>query len=62
MNELYFIKPHKVNHKTVDNLMEGGHITLEDRRYEQLSSKPRGRSIFKKLLSMDEKTRLVIYS
>lgn len=62
MKELYFIKPYKVNHKTVDNLMEGGHITLEDRRYEQLSSKPRGRSIFKKLLSMDGDTRLVIYS
>ena len=62
MKELYFIKPYKVNHKTVDNLIEGGHITLEDRRYEQLSTKPRGRSIFKKLLSMDEKTRLVIYS
>jgi|ETNvirenome_2_60_1030617.scaffolds.fasta_scaffold144155_2 hypothetical protein len=62
MKELYFIKPYKVNHKTVDNLMEGGHITLEDRRYEQLSAKPRGRSIFKKLLSMDGETRLVIYS
>ena len=62
MKELYFIKPYKVNHRTIDSVIDGGHITLEDRRYEQLSVKPRGRSIFKKLISMDEKTKLVIYS
>ena len=61
MNQLFFIKSHKVNHKTIDSVMEGCHIELNGYRYEQLNKRPFGRSIERRLRSMDEQTQLVVY-
>lgn len=61
MEKLFFIRSYKVNHKTVDTVIDGSHIMLEGYQYEQLNKRPYGRSIDRKLTSMDEKTQLVIY-
>ena len=62
MKELYFLRSYKINHRTIDSVMDGYHIEVEGYRYERLNAKPRGRSIEKRLRSMDEQTQLVLYS
>ena len=62
MKELYFLRSYKINHRTIDSVMDGYHIEVEGYRYERLNSKPKGRSIERKLRSEDEKTQLVIYA
>lgn len=61
MNQLFFIKSSKINHKTIDTVIHGGHITVEGYQYEQLSKRPFGRSINRRLRSIDESTQIVIY-
>ena len=61
MNQLFFIKSHKINHKTIDTVVDGGHIMIEGYQYEQLTKRPFGRSIERRLRSMDESTQIVIY-
>ena len=61
MNQLFFLKSHKINHKTIDSVIEGGHIMFNGYQYEQLNKRPFGRSIERRLRSMDETTQLVIY-
>lgn len=46
----------------IDELMTGTSIKLEGRTYHQLTRAPRGKRIFKKLISLDESEKLVIYS
>jgi len=62
MNELYFIPPHKVNHRTVDNIIEGGHIVVDGYQFEQLNTKPKGRRISRRLRGLESETQIIIYS
>ena len=62
MNELFFVPAVKINARIADTVVIGNHIKIDDYTYERVSRRPRGRSILKKLLSLDQQTRLVIYS
>lgn len=63
MNESYYIPSFKVNGKTSHLVMNGYHIVVEGITYQQLSSKPRGRSIQRTLKGIENPNeRLVIYS
>ena len=46
----------------IDDLMTGSSIKLEGRTYQQLSRAPRGKRIIKRLRSLDEREKIVIYS
>jgi len=62
MEELYYFPSAKVNSKISELINPGHHIQIDDYVYERLSRKPKGRSIFRRLSSLDEKTSITIYS
>lgn len=47
---------------TIDELMTGSSIKLKGRTYFQLTRAPRGKRIIKRLRSLDEREKIVIYS
>ncbi|MDA7492451.1 hypothetical protein N8445_00630 [bacterium] len=61
MQELYFFPSVKMNAKIADSVIDGSHIEIEERKYEMLTKKPRGRSIERTLVNEDLQTRLTIY-
>lgn len=60
--EQYYVPSLKVNSKISDTVMNGYHIEIEGITYQQLSRKPRGRSIVRKLQGMESNTSIIIYS
>jgi hypothetical protein len=62
MKELYYVPSLRINFKISDLVIEGNHIEIEGITYQRLSSKPRGRSIKRKLSSTKTNTRILIYS
>ena len=62
MIESYYIPSTKVNFKISEIVIPGCFIEIESYRYEQLSRKPRGRSISRKLLNTSTNERFIIYS
>lgn len=61
--EKYFISPLKVKGNVVDTVMEfGEEIVMEGYSYVQISRKPRGRNILRKLKSVDGLDNFIIYS
>jgi len=59
--EQYYVSSLKINAKIADTVLEGMHLEIGGITFQRLSRKPRGRSIQRKLLSLDNNTRLVIY-
>jgi len=62
MEKLYFLPTYKLNHSTIDTVIPGSHIRVGDYYYEQLSRRPRNRRVKQSLLSMDEKTQILIFN
>jgi len=62
MEELYYVPSLRINAKISDLVIEGNHIELDGVTYQRLSRKPRGRSIKRKLKSLQSNTRILIYS
>lgn len=62
MTEEYYFPKVRVNAKIAELIIPGMHIRIDDYIYEKLIRKPKGRSIVRKLLSLDEKTKITIYS
>jgi hypothetical protein len=62
MIENYFLSALKINSKTSELVIPGGHITIDNRIFEQLSRKPKGRSIAKRLLNTKTQERFIIYA
>ncbi len=61
IQEKYYVPSSKINAKISDTVLEGMHIEIDGLTFQQLSKKPRGRSIQRKLLNEKSHTRLVIY-
>ena len=61
VEEKYYVSSSKINAKISDTVLEGMHLEIGGITFQRLSRKPRGRSIQRKLLSLDNNTRLVIY-
>jgi hypothetical protein len=62
MIETYYLSALKINSKTSDLVIPGNHITIENYKFEQLSRKPKGRSISRRLLNTDTGERFIIYA
>ena len=62
MEELYYVPSLKVNSKISDLVIEGKHITIDGITYQKLYRKPRGRSIKRRLKSLQTNSRILIYS
>ena len=61
--EKYFISPLKVKGAVVDTVLEmGEQIKMEGRTYVQVSRKPRGRNILRRLKSVNGNDNFIIYS
>jgi|TARA_B110000908_G_scaffold62915_2_gene76468 hypothetical protein len=61
MEELYYFPTVKMNAKISEIVLEGQYMEMEGYRYEELSKKPRGRSILRKLVSETSNIRMTIY-
>lgn len=62
MNELYYFPKMRVNAKIAEIINPGNHIEIDGYVYENLVRKPKGRSIKRRLKSLDELTSITIYS
>lgn len=62
MSELYYFPKVRVNAKIAEIINPGHHIMIDDYVYENLVRKPKGRSIVRRLRSMDEQTSITIYA
>lgn len=62
MIETYYLSAVKINSKTSDLVIPGNHIIIEKYKFEQLSRKPKGRSISRRLLNTDTGERFIIYA
>jgi hypothetical protein len=62
MIEKYFLSSLKINSKTSELVLPGQYISINDLRFEQLSRKPKGRSIARRLLNPDTQERFIIYA
>jgi hypothetical protein len=61
-NKSYYILSVKVNPLIADTVMPGRHIIMNGYTFEQLSKKPKGRSIFKKIRNKVTGVTLIIYN
>lgn len=62
MEEQYFMSPLKMSAAVEETVMPGKHITVDGYLYEQLDRKPKGRRRLRKLISLHENLKLIIYS
>lgn len=62
MSELYYFPKMRVNAKIAEIINPGKHIEIDGYVYENLVRKPKGRSIKRRLRSLDELTSITIYS
>jgi len=62
MNELYYFPKARANAKITEIINPGYHIEIDGYVYENLIRKPKGRSIQRRLRSMDELTSITIYT
>jgi hypothetical protein len=62
MIEKYFLSRLKINAKTSELVIPGEHINIDGYTYEQLSRKPKGRTIFRKLINKTNTERFTIYA
>lgn len=62
MNELYYFPKVRVNAKIAELVNPGNHIEIDNYTFENLIRKPKGRSIARRLTSMDEQTKIIIYA
>ncbi len=62
MIEKYFLSRLKINAKTSELVIPGEHINIDGYTYEQLSRKPKGRTIFRKLINNTNTERFTIYA
>jgi hypothetical protein len=58
----YYVAADKITHRISEDVLPGNHIRLNGLRFELISKRPLGKSVYKRLRSMDEKTQLIIYN
>ena len=61
IEEKYYVSSLKINSKISDTVLEGRHIEIGGITYQQVSRKPRGRSIERRLQNLDSNLRFIIY-
>jgi hypothetical protein len=62
MNKLFYFPKARINSKIIELVNTGNHITVNGYTYENLIRRPKGRSVYRKFRSLDEKTHITIYS
>ena len=62
MSELYYFPKVRVNAKISEIINPGNHIEIDGYVYENLVRKPKGRSILRRLTSLDQNTSITIYA
>ena len=58
MENNYYVKASKLTSKISESIIDGKHIMLAGDRYERVSRKPFGKSIFKSLLKLDKSEKI----
>lgn len=62
MNKLYYVAADKITQRISEDVQPGNHIRVNGIRFELVSKRPLGKTIYKRLRSMDEQTQLVVYN
>lgn len=62
MNKLYYVAADKITQRISEDVCPGNHIRLNGLRFELVSKRPLGKTIYKRLRSMDEQTKMTIYN
>lgn len=62
MNKMFYVAADKITARISEDVLPGNHIRVNGLRFELVSKRPLGKTIYKKLRSIDEQTQLVIYN
>lgn len=62
MNESFFMLGSRINAVISETVIPGCHIKVDGRQYEQLSRRPRGRRVLRKLQNLSTNDRFTIYN
>lgn len=62
MENLFYVPGLRITPRIADTVMIGHHIIVGEQRFERVSKRPTGRRVLRKLVSMNEKERIVLYS
>lgn len=61
MISTFYVSSTRINARIADLVMPGSHITVDGLTYEQLSRRPKGRSIYRKFTKEDNTESIIIY-
>lgn len=62
MNKLYYVAADKITPRIAEDVQPGYHVRVNGLKFESVSRRPIGKTIYKKLRSMDGETQMVIYN
>lgn len=61
MTDLHFIQSSKINSRILDTVLNGYHIRLDGMVYEQVSRRPYGKTLKRRLQNLQKQERILIY-
>ena len=61
MKKLYFYPASKMNARIAETIIPGEHIVIDDITFEQLTRRPNGKILRRKLVNEAKQERIVIY-
>ena len=61
MVNLHFIQSSKINSRISNTVLNGYHITIDGMVYEQVTSRPYGKTLKRKLQNLQKQERILIY-
>ena len=61
MTDLHFIQSSKINSRISDTVLNGYHIRLDGMVYEQVSKRPYGKTLKRRLQNLQKQERILIY-
>ena len=62
MDKLFFVPATRINARIQETVMSGYHIEIDGYTYEQVSRRPLGRSIARKLINTKTNEKFIIYN
>lgn len=61
MTDLHFIQSSKINSRILDTVLNGYHIRFDGMVYEQVSKRPYGKTLKRRLQNLQKQERILIY-
>lgn len=61
MEKSYYVHTPKINARIADTVIPGCHIVIDNLTYQKVSRRPAGKVAFRKMVSIDEREKLILF-